>query len=975
MKKRLLLLFTFLVAIASGTWAESYSIWIGGTQVTSDNATDVLSNGTVSYDASTSTLTLNNANITTACAQFGRSGYGWGTRTGIRVAQDIVIRLVGENVIDLRALTYTSVMRHAIFSTADITFIGTGSLRVYPGNATNNGSSDYRESTGIHVEGKLTFDDNVSVWSEGNNSQCDSSGVRGDMGVFVKGNANVVAIGGTVTVRARLSTGSWSNVTVESGTFVSYGEMFACTNDITVPNNGNSFIYAGESIESLELQPGITTINGTTVKCVKAIAGGIPAGLAISEENFPDATFRTFLQGQEYGTDGVLTDEEISAIKTLNLNAQGISSLEGIKNFTALETLFCAENSLEQLDVAGMTSLTTLTCNNNQLTSLDVTGCTALQDLNCYYNQLTTLDVSGMTSLTSLYCYNNKLESLNVTGCSKLETLLAAVNQLTTLDLSTNSWLTLITIYENKIGIDGMETLINTLPEPSSSFPMLVVVNSASDNEQNEMTKAQVDYAKENGYMVLDNNGYADYEGIIIPTEEITLTIKTETKARENFENKEYAALGAICTLVLQEKEEGPGAVYSTKEGKLLFSVMRAYNLVTQKAEVEFTVADDVSEADNFTYELTAADRETLSHFYMDIEDDGGIDIPSIVEAKGINSMATKSVTVSEVLAEVKSITVQFVPNPPKDPEPYAVLSKDGKTLNIYYDTEKKARGGVSIEDGWNAYRTTVTMANIDESMADYATLTSTAGWFEGCFNLKNINGIQYLNTTNVTDMSGMFKGCSSLNTINISSFNTSKVTDMSAMFWDCSGLTSLDLSNFDTRNVTGMSGMFYYCNKLNDINLTSFNTAKVNDMSTMFYYCQSLTELDLRSFNTGKVTSMLYMFEGCRSLKSIAVSESGWQTSKLETGRSMFTGCYSLVGGNGTTYNATKTDEEYACIDKTGSAGYLTDDAATGITNITGNGSVDSNAAYYTPDGRKIIGKPARQGMYITNGLKVVVK
>lgn len=42
---------------------ESYNLWVGGVQVTSANASDVLGDGTVSYDAATSTLILNGANI------------------------------------------------------------------------------------------------------------------------------------------------------------------------------------------------------------------------------------------------------------------------------------------------------------------------------------------------------------------------------------------------------------------------------------------------------------------------------------------------------------------------------------------------------------------------------------------------------------------------------------------------------------------------------------------------------------------------------------------------------------------------------------------------------------------------------------------------------------------------------------------------------------------------------------------------
>ena len=75
-------------------------------------------------------------------------------------------------------------------------------------------------------------------------------------------------------------------------------------------------------------------------------------------------------------------------------------------------------------------------------------------------------------------------------------------------------------------------------------------------------------------------------------------------------------------------------------------------------------------------------------------------------------------------------------------------------------------------------------------------------------------------NTSNVTDMESMFRGCSGLTSLDVSSFNTSNVTKMYYMFYDCSGLESLTLSNFDTSNVTNMYGMFVGCTNLKTIRM-----------------------------------------------------------------------------------------------------------------------------------------------------------
>ncbi|WP_205104711.1 BspA family leucine-rich repeat surface protein [Marseilla massiliensis] len=121
--------------------------------------------------------------------------------------------------------------------------------------------------------------------------------------------------------------------------------------------------------------------------------------------------------------------------------------------------------------------------------------------------------------------------------------------------------------------------------------------------------------------------------------------------------------------------------------------------------------------------------------------------------------------------------------------------------------------------------------------------------------------------TSNITDMSDMFAGCSSLKSLDLSGFDTSNVTDMSYMFKGCSSLVSLDLSGFDTSNVTDMSHMFDDCESLKSLDLSGFDTSNVTDMAFMFSRCESLKSLDLSGFDTSNVTDMSCMFSGCNSL------------------------------------------------------------------------------------------------------------
>ena len=173
--------------------------------------------------------------------------------------------------------------------------------------------------------------------------------------------------------------------------------------------------------------------------------------LAINADNFPDQNFRVYLQAQTYGKDYVLTPTEISSITEMVVENKSISSLKGIEYFTALTDIDCDGNQLTSLDVSKNTALTMLSCSVNQLTSLDVSKNTALWQLLCYRNQLTSLDVSKNTALWYLDCENNQLTSLDVSKNTALTTLYCYGNKLTSLDVSKNTALTNLACYDNQL--------------------------------------------------------------------------------------------------------------------------------------------------------------------------------------------------------------------------------------------------------------------------------------------------------------------------------------------------------------------------------------------------------------------------------------------------------------------------------------------------------------------------------------------
>ena len=160
------------------------------------------------------------------------------------------------------------------------------------------------------------------------------------------------------------------------------------------------------------------------------------------------------------------------------------------------------------------------------------------------------------------------------------------------------------------------------------------------------------------------------------------------------------------------------------------------------------------------------------------------------------------------------------------------------------------------------------------------SSVTDMSGMFQSCPSLQTI---PLLNTNNVTNMNSMFGYCKSLQTI--PQLNTSSVTSMSNMFQSCPSLQTIPQLN--TSSVTNMSYMFMGCSALQTIPL--LNTSSVTNMSNMFGGCQSLQTIP--QLNTSSVTNMSYMFEGCPSLQTI----SQLNTSSVTNMSYMFGYCQSL--------------------------------------------------------------------------------
>ena len=214
--------------------------------------------------------------------------------------------------------------------------------------------------------------------------------------------------------------------------------------------------------------------------------------------------------------------------------------------------------------------------------------------------------------------------------------------------------------------------------------------------------------------------------------------------------------------------------------------------------------------------------------------------------------------------------------NPPiAEAEPYVVY--DDGVLTFYCDNQRSSRQGTTYElnvgeeePGWYENQSNVNKVVFDSSFAS-ARPTTGHEWFDDCISLTEIEGMEYLNTSEMTLMDEMFFSCSNLNSVDLIHFDTNKVTDMRAMFSGCSGLRSIDLSHFNTSNVESVGAMFYGCSGLTEIDLSNFDTSKARSINYIFRECTNLKEVTFgQQFVSNEYAWVEDEFKGCANIKTV---------------------------------------------------------------------------------------------------------
>ena len=138
----------------------------------------------------------------------------------------------------------------------------------------------------------------------------------------------------------------------------------------------------------------------------------------------PDDNFEAYLEANGLG-DGINNNNLVltSAIRSelaLNISNQNIDDLTGIEDFTALQTLNCSANNLEEINLSNNTALINFDGSNNNLASIDLSNNIGLGIFDISFNSLSDLDINNNLSITNLNCSNNSIQSLNLSNHNAL---------------------------------------------------------------------------------------------------------------------------------------------------------------------------------------------------------------------------------------------------------------------------------------------------------------------------------------------------------------------------------------------------------------------------------------------------------------------------------------------------------------------------------------------------------------------------
>lgn len=234
----------------------------------------------------------------------------------------------------------------------------------------------------------------------------------------------------------------------------------------------------------------------------------------------PDTAFERQLLQLGIDSDGLLNGQvlqsDILGVRTLDVDSSNINNLDGIQQFTNLDSLDCSHNNLTTLQLQGLDSLSFLDAQHNQLPRLDASHLYSLDKLYCDFNpliellinrtpalsllscavtQLDTIDVSNRSQLRNLRCFGGRLTHLYARNCANLRAVYASNNQLEDLRITASPRVSVLSLSHNNLQeIDLSECLHPSYIDLSDNQLSFVRLRGA----QNILNRANISIFLEN---------------------------------------------------------------------------------------------------------------------------------------------------------------------------------------------------------------------------------------------------------------------------------------------------------------------------------------------------------------------------------------------------------------------------------------------------------------------------------------------
>lgn len=582
------------------------------------------------------------------------------------------------------------------------------------------------------------------------------------------------------------------------------------------------------SCSSLKTVEGLANLNTEAVTDMNRMFSYCPSLKSLDLSTFNTANV-TDMSGMFFSCDS-LTSLNVSGFNTskvtkmdnmfnscLQLPALDVSSFN-TGNVTSMDNMFSNCRKLKTLDLKNfdtrkVTSMDYLFNYCQELTSLDVSGfntenVTSMDYMFAYCMELLSLDVSNfntqnVTSMHGMFYFCTKLPSIDVSkfdtrNVKSLSYLFGQCNELASVDVSHFNT-------QNVTDLSSMFCYCKSLAAVDvTNFDTRNVTDmSGLFNGCNKFTSLDVSN--------FDTRNVENMNAMFADCSKLT------TLDVSNFDTRKVESMQNMF-IYCNELTALDVTNFDTRNTKMMGGMFQDCKKITTLDLSNF----NTKQVYNMKYMFSGC-RELTTIYATDLFDTSAeiYDFPMFSGCyKLVGAVPFDGSKLNRDMANYT--TGYFTNSAPSAPEAYAVFDADSKTLTFKFDMKRPVGAyPLNMADeapGWRKdiyYK--VEKVVFDESFAR-AKPTNGFMWFDSFSSLKAIDGMEHLNTEEMSNMSMMFNECRVLKSIDLSRFNTEKVTDMSAMFKDCDDLTVLDLSTFCTDKVVDMNNMFYHCSALTNI-------------------------------------------------------------------------------------------------------------------------------------------------------------